>query len=1026
VDNVKRTNISIQYRLLIIALLFCCGLAGIGLLRLQIDTDVIRSLPAENSVLSDALDIFANHPLLEQIAVDVRINRDDPDTLVACGTFVEKELRSNTLFTQVGTEQIGALLPGLALHLAENLPLLFTADELQEQVAPKLSPSAVQEQIQAIYTSMSSMDGIGQAGFVDIDPLGLKDLVLARMAMLAPSLSTRFYQGMLLSADNRHLLVTARPAGAGTDTGSARRIAALLTEIGSRLTQKYGTDGLEITLTPVGAFRAALDNETIIRRDVRMALILAMAGISLLLVIAFPRPFIGLLSLVPALAGTAVALFVYSLFHSSISIMVLGFGGAVISITVDHGIAYLLFLDRPHATRGGEAAAEVRAVGLLAVCTTIGAFAALCFSGFPMFVELGQFTALGVLFSFLFVHLVFPRVFPSLPAGSSRSLPLQKLVDRCAATGWPGFTAAVLLALGLGFFGSPSFDVSLESMNTVSRETEASDALFAKTWGGMDNRVFLMISGPDIQDILQTDDQLQPELARDLESGVLQGAFVSSMLFPGAQTAAANLRAWKEFWSRERAAGLQKNLKQAALPLGFSDQAFDRFFSFLRPEFQADSVGISEQEKYFPLLGIAARHGQPGFVQFVTLQPGPNYDPAALYTRYKKFGKMYDGKYFSKQLGSLLFSTFARLLLIIGASITVMLLLFYLSVRLTLLTLLPVGFAYICTLGTLNVLGRSLDIPSLMLSIVILGMGIDYSIFFVRAHQRYRVPTHPSFSLVRMAVFMAAASTLIGFGVLAGAEHSLLRSIGITCLLGVGYSLLGAFLLLPPLLAKIFAEQKPCTAEDIEVRVRHRFRLLEPYPRMFARCKLHYDPMFAELPEKLPPPAQVRTILDIGCGFGVPAAWCLEYFPQAEVTGLDPDGERVRVAGLVIGNRGRAMQGWAAELPQDVQPADLILLLDMLHYINDKDADTLFQSCAQAAQPGAVLILRYTVRPRGKPSRLWHLEQLRIRLSGMSGHYRRPEQVETMLTRAGFTVKLNTVTPTNPELYWLKAQIPKK
>ena len=58
-----------------------------------------------------------------------------------------------------------------------------------------------------------------------------------------------------------------------------------------------------------------------------------------------------------------------------------------------------------------------------------------------------------------------------------------------------------------------------------------------------------------------------------------------------------------------------------------------------------------------------------------------------------------------------------------------------------------------------------------MLSIVILGMGIDYAIFCVRAHQRYRVSPHPSYVLVRSAVFLAGASTLIGFGVLCFAEH---------------------------------------------------------------------------------------------------------------------------------------------------------------------------------------------------------------------------------------------------------------
>ena len=87
------------------------------------------------------------------------------------------------------------------------------------------------------------MEGIGQAEFIALDPLGLKDLVLARLAPLAPSLNAGFFRGALLSADGRHLLVTARPLAAGTDTGSARKIAELIAESSRTLNEKYNSSG---------------------------------------------------------------------------------------------------------------------------------------------------------------------------------------------------------------------------------------------------------------------------------------------------------------------------------------------------------------------------------------------------------------------------------------------------------------------------------------------------------------------------------------------------------------------------------------------------------------------------------------------------------------------------------------------------------------------------------------------------------------------------------------------------------------
>ena len=125
---------------------------------------------------------------------------------------------------------------------------------------------------------------------------------------------------------------------------------------------------------------------------------------------------------------------------------------------------------------------------------------------------------------------------------------------------------------------------------------------------------------------------------------------------------------------------------------------------------------------------------------------------------------------------------------------------------------------------------------------------------FVRAHQRYRDIFHPSYIQVRSSVFLAGTSTLIGFGVLCFAEHSLLQSIGITSFLGIAYSLVGTFLLLPPLLDYYFfrkMSRKDLWPQDPARRVRRRYRTVEAYPRMFARFKLRFDPIFSDLPRML-------------------------------------------------------------------------------------------------------------------------------------------------------------------------------
>lgn len=1011
----------INYRPLAVVTLAVVALTILGFMRLEIDTDVVRSLPSGERVIADALEVFTHHPIHDQVAVDVSLSADDPDTLVAIGTFLETKMKESGLFAQVGTEAIGELLPELALHAAQNLPLLFSEQELAQQVAPLLTPEKIDQRLSKLYEELSSMEGIGQARFIHLDPLGLKDLVLARMAPLAPSLNSTIYRGKLLSADRRHLLVTARPLAGGTDTGSAGKIAGLVDDCSRQLNEKYGSSGQEVTLTPVGAYRAALDNERIIRHDVQLALVLATVGIGLLLLFAFPRPLIGLLSLVPAFAGTGAALFAYSLFHSSISVMVLGFGGAIISITVDQGIAYLLFLDGTHETKGREASHEVYSIGLMAVVTSVGALLILSFSGFVIFAELGQFTALGIFFSFLFVHWVFPRIFPVMPAGKERVLPLRRLVDLLYRTGKPGAIAAGLLAVGLLFFARPQFFVSLSSMNTVSDATVAADELVTKVWGNVGQRVILMDSATDIANIQQGNDRLLGRIEQDMHRQVLAAAFVPSMLFPGHERAVENLAAWRHFWAGERGEEVKAALRAAGAKYGFATDGFADFSAKLDPTFTAEPQSIPA--RFYQLLGIAENSRGEGLIQFVTVQPGKDYDGAGFMQRYGHDTRIFDANFFTKRLAELLFSTFTTMLAIIAVSLVLLLYFFFLNVPLTLLTLLPPFFAYVCTLGTLNLLGRPLDIPALMLSVVILGMGVDYSIFCVRAHQRYRDVNHPSYGLVRVAVFMSGTSTLIGFGVLALAEHSLLKSIGVTSLLGIGYSLIGSFLLLPPLLKGYVAWEESrigrLRSNNSLARIRARFRTIEAYPRIFSRFKLRFDPMFIDLPRMLASRSAIRTIVDIGCGYGVPACWCLERYRDAEVYGIEPDPERVRVAALAMGERGSVTVGWAPDLPPVPRPADVVLLLDMLHYLDDATVAALLRGGSQALDENGLLVTRFTLPRTERPSWSWRLENYRVKFSGGRACYRSLAKMAELMKEAGLDIVVNEVSAHNPELVWM-------
>ena len=547
-------TIPINWRLFLLVVLCMLLLGGAGFFLINIDTDITRFLPQNDRVISDAGYIFKNHPIQDRLVIDITARGGSPDLLVHAADQVEQRLRESGLFKQVGTRDMQEIFPDLMTYITKNLPALFTEQDLQNEVKPLLAPRKVQESVRNSFEKLTGLDGLGQAGFIASDPLGLKNLILKRLAVLAPGQNMDIYQGKLFTRDRKHLLVVANPVSAGTDTAFARKISNLLTKIDQELKSKTSLKTNPVALTPMGAYRVALDNEMIVKKDVRNALFITTIGIAALLFFAFHRPLLGLFSFLPAFAGTVAAFFIFSLLHSSVSLMALGFGGAVISITVDHGIAFLLFLDRPFETRGKDAAREIRAVGLLAALTTIGAFGALSFSGFPVFEQIGQFTAMGIAFSFLFVHTLMPKIFPFMPpAVSKKNVPLQAMVNRFCATGKKGFFVYVAFVFVLFFFATPELNVSLDAMNTVSGDTRAAEKLFSEIWGDrLLNKVYLLSEGKSIADLQNAGDRLLEMAEKDKERGFLSDFFVPSLIFPGKERSSKNLVAWKTFWTSSR------------------------------------------------------------------------------------------------------------------------------------------------------------------------------------------------------------------------------------------------------------------------------------------------------------------------------------------------------------------------------------------------------------------------------------------------------------------------------------------
>jgi cyclopropane fatty-acyl-phospholipid synthase-like methyltransferase len=179
--------------------------------------------------------------------------------------------------------------------------------------------------------------------------------------------------------------------------------------------------------------------------------------------------------------------------------------------------------------------------------------------------------------------------------------------------------------------------------------------------------------------------------------------------------------------------------------------------------------------------------------------------------------------------------------------------------------------------------------------------------------------------------------------------------------------------------------------------------------------KMMMDPMFKELDKYVQNP---HRIIDIGCGYGVPANWLLEIYPEAKVYGLEPDEERVLVASYAIGHRGRVEVGRAPDLPEVEGKVDYVLMLDMLHLISDHEVQIAFQRIYEKLDTGGTLLIRATIpSPRKVPWKRW-IEAVRLKVVGMGNRFRPENEITGFMAAAGFDVKVHASLTAGVEEKW--------
>jgi SAM-dependent methyltransferase len=199
------------------------------------------------------------------------------------------------------------------------------------------------------------------------------------------------------------------------------------------------------------------------------------------------------------------------------------------------------------------------------------------------------------------------------------------------------------------------------------------------------------------------------------------------------------------------------------------------------------------------------------------------------------------------------------------------------------------------------------------------------------------------------------------------------------------------------------------------------------FARHFARGKLRGDPVFAEILRRGLVPDGAR-VLDLGCGQGCllallvaatdqhrAGAWPARWPPppaRLALRGIEFLAKDVARANVALGSEGAVERGDLRTVP--LPPGDVVVLMDVLHYLEPEAQERLLARIAQALGPRGIFLTRVGDPSAGFAAALtWAVDQMVAVARGQGLHrfHRRTiAEWTAALERHGFAV---TAEPMN-------------
>ncbi len=582
------------------------------------------------------------------------------------------------------------------------------------------------------------------------------------------------HRGVWFSSDQRRALLVAETQSAGFDMESQEQLQGQMREA-FRPIAGTPTGAAPVRLVMTGPSVIAVEIRQTIQNDVWWLSLCATLLVTMFLFASYGSVSVLVLTLLPLtsaiLAGIIAVSFMFGFIHG----MTLAFGITLLGVVDDYPIHLFSHLTRE--SRAPAVMKEIWPTMRLGVVATALGFSALLLSGFPGLSQLGLFAMVGLFTAAGVTRWVLPYIVPIEFHTKREGLRVARWVDALTRA---RLVVPLAVALAIGSFiwsDTPLWEQDIANLSPISPEQKERDQVFRHELGVPDVRDLIVVEGSSEEEALQRSEALALALDPLVRNGELAGYELAARYLPSRKTQQARQVALPDHETLER------NLTDAMKGLPFKPGLFQPFLDAVGKAktqepvdiqmFRGSALGIKLDSLLFkhegrwaavvPLRGITDRQK---FRELLT----PWGTQHITYLDLKEESNRMVSLYRNETLRLLEWGVLAiGLVLLAGlrAPVTV------------LRVMLPIGSAIVVVAASLHALGERFSLFHIASFLLVIGLGLDYALFFNR-----RDGTQVERGRTVYGLVVCSTTTILVFGVLALSQIPVLRAIGLTTALG--------------------------------------------------------------------------------------------------------------------------------------------------------------------------------------------------------------------------------------------------